>query len=95
MKSGYVFRTDIDFDYNISLDDVEKDTQLYHCDHSYDFLRKNDRLRYSYCPKPPTANDTQTVEDYEKELYKFENRKKYVDGCHTKTPIPPWHIIGF
>lgn len=85
LKSGYVFRTDIAFDYEVRLDDIEKDTETFHCDHSYPFLRKNDRLKYPYCPQPPTKNDDQSINDYENDLYQFNKRKDYVEGCHVKS----------
>jgi len=85
IKSGYVFRSDIAYDYSITLDDVERDTQLYHCDHTYSFLRRNERLRYSYLPKPPTGLDKQTQSEYQAELHAFNLRKKYVEGVHVKT----------
>lgn len=84
LKSGYIFRTDISYDYDINLDDIEKDTKANHCDHTYPFLLKNDRLKYSYCPQPPTNYDSQSETQYRIELNKFNNRKNYVQGCHVK-----------
>lgn len=83
--SGYVFRADVAYDYNISLEMIERDTEKYHCDHSYSFLRKNERLKYSYCPQPPTKLDDQTDEEYDSFLMEFNQRKNFVDGCHVKT----------
>ena len=34
LKSGYVFRSDIAYDFNISLEDGERDTKENFCDHS-------------------------------------------------------------
>lgn len=85
IKSGYMFRSDVNYDYDITLDDVELDTHAYHCDHSFGYLRKNDRLRYSYCPQPPTAFDIQSQSEYSQELYAFNDRKNYVEGCHVKS----------
>ncbi|HEY5563533.1 MAG TPA: insertion element protein [Clostridiaceae bacterium] len=84
LKSGYVFRTDIAYDYDIRLEDVEKDTGTYHCDHSYPFLRKNDRLKYPYCPQPPTEKDDQSSDEYIEDLFRFNGRKDYVEGSHVK-----------
>ena len=84
LKSGYIFRTDICYDYGINLDDIERDTKTYHCDHTYPFLRKNDRLKYSYCPQPPTTYDSQTETQYRIDLDTFNNRRNYVPGCHVK-----------
>jgi len=84
LKTGYVFQSDIAYDYYVNLDEVENDTKIYHCDHSYPFLRKNDRLKYSYCPQTPTKFDSQSIIEYESELAEYDNRKKYVEGCHVK-----------
>lgn len=85
LKSGYVFRSDIAYDFTTSLDDIERDTKENFCDHSYSFLRKNDRLKYSYAPQPPTQFDVQMNTEYEDELELFENRKSYVEGSHVKS----------
>lgn len=84
LKSNYVFRADIAYDYDITLEDIERDTPIYHCDHTYSFLRKNERLRFPYCPQPPSSIDDQTDFEYKNELLRFNNRKKYVEGCHVK-----------
>lgn len=68
-----------------TLDEVELDTIQYNCDHTYSFLRKNERLRYPYCPQPPTRKDEQTEAEYNIEIQQFELRKQYVEGSHTKT----------
>lgn len=85
LKSGYVFRSDVAYDYNINLEQIEEDTLKYRCDHSYQFIRKNDRLQYSYCPQPPTPLDSESYEEYEDMLYKFNKRKDYVEGCHVRS----------
>lgn len=84
IKSGYIFRSDIAYDYTVTLEDVELDTSTYHCDHSYSYLRKNERLKYSYCPQPPTKLDTQSEAEYKEELCYFNDRKNYVEDCHVK-----------
>lgn len=84
LKTGYVFRSDFAYDFNMTLDDVEEDTEKYHCDHTYSFLRKNERLRYPYCPQPPTPLDRQSELEYKAELHEFELRKNYVEGSHTR-----------
>ncbi|SDH73445.1 hypothetical protein [Desulfosporosinus hippei] len=84
LKTGYVFRADIDYDFNVTLDGIEEDTQKYHCDHTYSFLRKNERLRYPFCPQRPTPSDRQSELEYMAELHDFELRKNYVEGSHTK-----------
>jgi hypothetical protein len=78
----YVFRSDVAYDWNISLEDVEKDTWLYKEDRLYEYARKNARLRFSYAPSPPSPNDTPLDIQYRNE---FERRKKYIDGCHVNS----------
>ena len=85
LKTGYVFRSDIAYDYNVSLDTIDEDTKLFHCDHSYSFLRKYERLRYPYSPQPPTDFDSQSTAEYIQEKAEFQNRKNYVEGCHVKS----------
>jgi hypothetical protein len=85
LKSGYVLRSDVAYDFDITLEQIEEDTQSYHCDHTYDFLRKSARLRYSYAPQEPTECDIQSKEEYLKELLDFKVRKNYIEGSHVKT----------
>nr|WP_147554175.1 hypothetical protein [Bacillus testis] len=61
------------------------DTVLYKDDHLHDFARKNARLRFSLFPQEPTPNDTQTLNEYHKDLRKFDTRKRYIDGLHTNS----------
>ncbi|MCP8615460.1 insertion element protein [Salirhabdus salicampi] len=81
-SSRYVFRSDIAYDSNITLDDLERDTILYKEDHLNTFCRKNDRLEWSYYPQEPTDNDTEDVGGYKYELNKIKKRSQYVDGLH-------------
>lgn len=85
MNSGYILRNDVAYDYDISMDKIEEDTLKFHCDHSPSYLRKYERLRYSYAPQPPTEFDTQSEDEYNKELIDFNIRKNYVEGIHVKT----------
>lgn len=85
LKSGYAFRLDVAYDSNASLELVEEDTKKYHCDHSYFFLRKHERLYYPICPQPPTRYDSQSMAEYEEEFQAFNYRKNYVPGCHVRT----------
>lgn len=86
LKSGYVFRTDVAYDFTITMEQIEEDTIKYHCDHSYNFIRKNGRLKYPFAPQHPTPKDSQTKDEYLKELEEFEIRKNYIEGVHVKTP---------
>lgn len=38
--SGYVFRSDFAYDYQVRLEEIEQDTLNYHCDHTLYYLRK-------------------------------------------------------
>ncbi|WP_225986225.1 insertion element protein [Psychrobacillus glaciei] len=82
-KSRYVFRSDICFDWEKRLDDIEKETKLYKDDHLNCFSRKNDHFGvYGAAPMKPTTNDTQTMTEYANESITFNLRKHYVDGLH-------------
>lgn len=86
VKSNYVFRTDLAYDWDISLDNIEWDTNLYKEDHLYGSQRKNDRFgKYSAYPMKPTPNDSQTYMEYRKELEDTNTRKLYVDGLHVNS----------
>jgi len=82
INSGYAFRSDIAYDFDINLRKLLFDTNDYHCDRSYPFLRKNNRLQYSYFPKfsrSVTRTITPKQEAYEESFF---DRLKYVEGCH-------------
>ena len=83
LYSRYVFRADVAYDWDIDLDKIKFDTKLYKDDHLPEELRKNMKYkRYSYYPMEPTENDTQSSEEYYRELNEFNKRSKYVDGLH-------------
>jgi len=85
LVSGYVFRSDIAYDWDISLEDIERDTLLHHSDHSYPFLRRLERLRYPFAPQPPTDSDWQNHYEYLSDNANFQRRKDYVEGSHVKS----------
>lgn len=98
MKSRYVFRADIAYDWNFTIDDLALDTLLYKDDHLHEFSKKNSRFRTGFTsfPMPPHENDTQSRNDYERDALKFEIRSKYVDGIHvnaTYTTIAHYWLI--
>jgi len=80
--SRYVFRSDIAYDWNISLDDLNEDTRRFKEDHLNTFSRKNDRLDWSFYPQEPSDNDTEDMATYQHELNNIANRGKYVDGLN-------------
>ncbi len=49
------------------------------------FLRKNERLKYSFYPQPPTELDYQSKSEYEHEMKLFNYRKNFVEGSHVKS----------
>jgi hypothetical protein len=81
--SRYVFRADIAYDWNIDFKQIEMNTKLYKDDHLSAELRKYAKYtKYSYYPMAPTANDTQSLPDYYREMHELQQRGKYVDGLH-------------
>jgi len=95
--SNYVFRADICYDIGIRLEDIEEDTKEYHCDHTYDYLKKYQRIqKFSHHPQVPTKHDSQSFVDYQEELAKFDARKKFVEGLHVVkgyTSVAQLHIL--
>jgi len=85
VRSAYIFRADLCYDTFIDLEDIEKDTQTYHCDHTFAYLRKNERIRhFSYAPQIPTTLDSENQSDYlDKRLF-FDARDNFVKGLHTQ-----------
>jgi transposase-like protein len=85
VDTGYIFRSDVAYDWMITLGDISEDTQYYREDHLYEFSRKNARLRLSCSPQPPTKNDDETELEYETLLDEFQRRSKYIEGLHTNS----------
>lgn len=85
VKTHYVFRSDVAYDWNVTLKDVEDDTLWYRDDHVDSFCRKNDRLRFSYYPQEPTKEDDQDFSGYAEELLKVKEREKFINGLHVKS----------
>ena len=85
IDSNYIFRSDIAYDWYKRYEDIKRDTELYKEDHLYASARKNDRLRFSYVPQPPTANDTESEEEYLRKLEELKIRKKYIKGLHVNS----------
>ena len=84
-KSGYIFRSDVAYDWDFGFNKLNRDTKEYHCDHDYSYLRKNDRLRYSFYPQPPTKYDDEDYPEYKKMMDAIWSRQKYVRGFHVKS----------
>lgn len=84
--SRYVFRSDVAYDWNISMDELNEDTRKFKEDHLNTFSRKNDRLNWSYYPQEPSANDSENRNAYLHELGKITNRSRFVDGLNVDAP---------
>lgn len=82
VHSRYVFRSDVAYDWDFDIEQLEEDTLLYREDHLDSFCRKNDRFRLSYYPQEPTKEDDQTYPEYVEELSKTTNRNKLIKGMH-------------
>lgn len=94
--SKYIFRADVAYDWQTTLDDIQLDTITFKEDHMNEFGRKNARLRFSFAPQPPTKNDTQSQWDYIDARHEFDLRRKYIDGMHvdaTYTAIAHYWLI--
>lgn len=83
VNSNYIFRSDVAYDWNITLEDLKQDTLYYKDDHLHDFAKKNARLRFPYVPQPPTKNDSEDENEYAYLLNEFNRRGKYIEGMHT------------
>ncbi|MDP4083497.1 MAG: insertion element protein [Bacillota bacterium] len=93
----YVFRSDVAYDWELTLGDIALDTLLMKEDHLSEFAKKHARIpKYSHYPMPPSKNDTQTNGEYQKDLENIERRAKYIDGLHvnsTYTTIAQYWLI--
>lgn len=92
IHSRYIFRADLAYDWDITMEQLEKDTQTYKCDHMERSERKNARLEISYTPQPPTTFDelelatlAQVTHEYEGEKREINTRLDYVPGLHVST----------
>src|SRR5690625_2654275 len=83
--SRYVFRSDVAYDWNASMEEIALDTALLKEDHLNEFAKRHARLRYPHYPQPSSDNDTQTKKEYHKELLEVERREKYVEGQHVNS----------
>lgn len=79
VRSWYVFRADVAHDWDYTFKDLEYHTFDYKEDHLPTYARKNDRLQY-ITPVPPSLNDTQTREEYDKERDEYAQYKSVVNG---------------
>ncbi|MBM7571200.1 insertion element protein [Aquibacillus albus] len=83
--SRFVFRSDVAYDWNASLDDLDLDTRLFKDDHLNEFAKRHARLRFSHYPQLPSENDTQAKEEYKRELAEISRRDKYIQGLHVNS----------
>lgn len=85
VKTGYALRADIAYDYDYSLDSLEIDTEAFHCDATYSFLRKNQRFPFPFVPKFTKNFSTTESEKFYINQGKFKRRQNYVKGCHVRS----------
>ncbi|WP_102261546.1 insertion element protein [Mesobacillus jeotgali] len=83
--SRYVFRADVAYDWEVTLEEIKHDTLLYKEDHLNNFSKKNNRLDFSYYPQEPSPYDNQSEIEYKSELNSFNRRTQYVDGLHVNS----------
>jgi transposase-like protein len=98
-RSRYVFRTDVAYDWTVTLDDIAKHTRTYHDDHMPFYACKHHRIRDVVSkPRPPVrwAKDPQSWDEYIRENKAFWELGSYVGGFHSKLPYTVmahfWHI---
>ena len=80
--SGYIFRSDVAYDCDVTVRDLMIDTSFYHCDRSLASLRKNERLMYPYFPFQPFSGSQNDVDSHQEYFWEITNREDYVQGMH-------------
>jgi hypothetical protein len=85
-NSKYIFRADVSYDWNITQEQITRDTRELKEDHLQFYSCKNARYRFPFCPQYPTENDDQTYEHYIDDLIKYNMRSNYIEGMHVSTP---------
>ena len=83
--TGYIFRSDVAYDCDITIKDLINDTDKYHCDRSLACLRKNERLRYPYYPVRPFSYSPKHMHEYEEYHSEMIDREDYVQGMHVSS----------
>jgi hypothetical protein len=94
--SRYVFRADVAYDLDITLDEISEQTKMYKDVHLNTFAQKYGHLRFPFAPQPPTKFDNQLKSEFERARDNFVRRANYIDGLHinsTYTMIAHyWHL---
>lgn len=94
--SKYVLRADVAYDWDINLDYIASQTNMYKDDHLHTFAQKYGHVRIPSAPRPPVEFDTQTKREYEKEKEEFHRRSDYIDGLHINSTYTAaahyWHL---
>ena len=75
----YIFRADIAYDWDITLEDIKNDTILFKDDALYRYARKNGRFDLSAYPMRHTSDD---IDDFIETENKLNKRKLYADGLN-------------
>jgi hypothetical protein len=53
--SRYVFRADVDYDWDITLDEISEQTKMCKDDHLHTFAQKYGHLKFPFAPQPPIS----------------------------------------
>ena len=97
LRSRYIFRADIAYDWEVSMEEIKDHTKIYKDDHLHLFAKKYGRLRrFTSYPQPPSQNDTQSEHEYKEELEKARKREQYADGVNvnaTYTTIAHYFLL--
>lgn len=83
--SRYVFRSDLAFDWDVTLEDIESNTQQFKANHLPENARRYGRLRISYAPHLSSKASDEDKAEYHRKLATFNKRKDYLDGLHVKS----------
>lgn len=84
--SNYVFRSDVAYDWDNSLEDIRNDTIQLSKDLLNRFQRKNNCFdKYATAPMPPVKNVMQSQTEYLTERNHFNLRGSDVEGLHVNS----------
>lgn len=83
--SRYIFRTDIAFDFNVKIEDIEKDIDTYKENKLYHYAQKNAHYKYSYYDNKSAGEVVENGDDDSIDLNTLDIRKHYCDGLHVNS----------
>jgi len=83
--SRYMFRADLAFDFNVNLEDIEKDIDTYKENKLYNYAQKNARYKYSYYDSTVTGEINENIDDGSVDINVLDIRKHYTNGLHVNS----------